>query len=129
MNYMKKITEMLGVEMGEQFKLRLPGGDILRGKYQITKERLADESGFSCSYVLHDILAGRVEIVKLPWRPQDGDKVYFVTPIGYVGNKPFRSLDPLSLFQLKNNLLYKTFADAQANVDKDVAFYNDLREQ
>ena len=70
-NLIPEIARMLGVELGEEFKVE---GDnrtywfdldgLHSGKYVAGDE---DDA------MLHDLLCGEVEIVKLPWKPKQGD--------------------------------------------------------
>ena len=74
-NYMKDVARMLGVELGEEFKL-----DGRKTKYKFTENGLyfyAPDGWWQCSNVmLPEILKGELEIVKLPWKPKVGDVYY-----------------------------------------------------
>lgn len=74
-NYMADVARMLGVELGEEFKL--DGGET---KYKFTENGLyfyAPDGWWQCSNVLLPrILRGNVEIVKVPWQPKVGDVYY-----------------------------------------------------
>lgn len=81
-NYMKEVTKLLGVKVGEVFKLI--DGDS--GKYP-NYYRFTTERGFECSCdntnwgvgsprMLNGILTGKVSISKLSWRPQVWDTYY-----------------------------------------------------
>ena len=73
-NFITEITKMLGVELGEEFKIE---GDnrtywfdldgLHSGEYVVEDE---DDA------MLHDLLCGEVEIVKLPWKPKQGEKYW-----------------------------------------------------
>ena len=79
MNLIPKIAEMLGVEIGEEFKVKTD---------KFTSETLfrITESGAECSVYGEDyyeadhmfcaILAGKYEIVKLPFEPKNGDRYF-----------------------------------------------------
>lgn len=75
-NYMADVARMLGVELGEEFKL-----DGIETKYKFTENGLyfyVSDRWWQCSNVLLPrILRGNVEIVKLPWQPKIGDRYYF----------------------------------------------------
>lgn len=70
-NLIPEIAKLLGVELGEEFKVE---GDnrtywfdldgLHSGKYVADVE---DDA------MLHDLLCGKAEIVKLPWKPKQGD--------------------------------------------------------
>lgn len=79
MNYYKQIVEMLGVELGEEFKLKAdcmekPWNNLYR----------ISENGFEYKsirgtwknddyYALSEILSGKKEIVEIPWKPKKGE--------------------------------------------------------
>lgn len=65
MNYMKEVAEMLGVKLGEEFKLN----DSDDYKYKITKDGMFMYSGFasdwfSANHILLGVLIGKYEIKK-----------------------------------------------------------------
>ena len=68
-NYMEEIAKMLGVKMGERFKIN---GE----KYYITKEGLFDDDDDLCTIIFMHLLTGKYTIEKLPWKPKMG-KIYF----------------------------------------------------
>lgn len=74
-NYMQDVANILGVELGEEFKL-----DGRKTKYKFTENGLyfyAPDGWWQCSNVmLPKILKGELEIVKLPWKPKVGDVYY-----------------------------------------------------
>ena len=73
-NLIPQIAQMLGVELGEEFKVE---GDnrtywfdldgLHSGEYVVEDE---DDA------MLHDLLCGEVEIVKLPWKPKQDETFY-----------------------------------------------------
>lgn len=75
-NYMADVAKMLGVELGEEFKL-----DGRKTKYKFTENGLyfyAPDGWWQCSNVmLPKILKGELEIVKVPWQPEGGDEYYY----------------------------------------------------
>ena len=73
-NYMEKVAEMLGVKLGERFKIN---GE----KYYITKEGLFDDDDDLCTMIFMHLITGAYPIEKLPWKPQNGDD-YFVGTMG-----------------------------------------------
>lgn len=73
-NLIPEIAHMLGVELGEEFKVE---GDNRTYWFDLdglhSGEYVAEDEDDA---MLHDLLCGEVEIVKLPWKPKKGD-VYF----------------------------------------------------
>lgn len=78
MNYYKKIAEMLGVELGEEFSLKdNKTKNIFRPRYKITQEEglmySVNRNEFDRSANLMSIINGSFSVVKLPWKPKEGD--------------------------------------------------------
>ena len=88
MNHMKEIALLLGVEIGEEFKIEGHSGNV---KYRLTEENLEYLSScdhwFSISSTLNCLLNGEYKVVKIP-KPvlDDVEKKY----LSYV-IKPFRN--------------------------------------
>lgn len=84
MNYMKQVAEMLGVELGEKFRIRIVRGSDYTPEfdYRITDSRLeffdGDVLGWipSADGVLERVLYDQYEIMKLPWKPVKGQEYY-----------------------------------------------------
>ena len=77
-NLIPAICKMLGVELGEEFKIK---GYKLT--YMITDDKWlmatddSPETGWTPANTLFvDLLNGEVEIVKLPWKPKKGEKYW-----------------------------------------------------
>lgn len=64
MNYMEKVAEMLGVEIGEEFKI---GNEY---SYKFTEECLMalfpNGKWYIAPYALYEILNGKYKVIKLP---------------------------------------------------------------
>lgn len=76
-NLIPEIAKMLGVELFEEFKVvHKTGFEII---CNFTKEGVFVDEGCSGRYnkeLLADIICGKVEIVKLPWKPKKGEYYY-----------------------------------------------------
>ena len=72
-NYMPEIAKMLGVELGEIFKMT-----NYNSLYRFTERGLEFKgtAGWCLSERIEWLLTGRNEILKLPWQPKEGDKYY-----------------------------------------------------
>lgn len=82
MNYYKKIAEMLGVELGEEFSIKnIQTEDINRARYKITQEEgimySIDREKWVRSVVLMSIINGSYSVVKLPWKPKEGELYWY----------------------------------------------------
>lgn len=78
-NLIPEIAKMLGVEIGEEFKIKGYKGLV----YKFVDDELivnsTDDkgcSGLAANMTLVSLLKGKREIIKLPWKPKKGD-VYF----------------------------------------------------
>lgn len=77
-NLIPEIAHMLGVKLGEEFKVVYKVGFEIICNF--TKEGVfVHEEGCSGKHdkeLLTDIICGKAEIVKLPWKPKKGDAYY-----------------------------------------------------
>ena len=85
MNLIPKIAELLGVEIGEEFKLKQTNGDIKSAKYRfrnIGDQTIYEHTDFCGDWTMCSaeevglLVLGKHEIVKLPFKPKDG-KTYW----------------------------------------------------
>lgn len=81
-NLIPQIAQMLGVEIGEDFKIK----GYIEPIYRFDADGL--KASYSClmqkrftfaNAMLSSLLAGKVEIVKLPWKPKNGEEYYTFT--------------------------------------------------
>lgn len=89
MNYYKEIAEMLGVELGEEFSLKdNKTKNIVRPRYKITQEEglmySVNRNEFERSVSLMSIINGSYSVVKLPWKPKEGDRYCYYSTKGQV---------------------------------------------
>lgn len=103
-NYMKEITEMLGVEIGEVFNLKGNDGKII-------------------TISLTDLIVGEIGIVKKPWRPKYLDVYYTIDFDGSVIIKEWHDLtEDLLRFRVGN--VFKSKEAAEENITAFEAFAN-----
>lgn len=73
-NLIPQIAQMLGVELGEEFKVE---GDNRTYWFDLdglhSGEYVAEDEDDA---MLHDLLCGEVEIIKLPWKPKQDETFY-----------------------------------------------------
>ena len=77
-NYIAEVAKMLGVELGEEFKL-----DKHNDIYKFTEEGLVyclmGNLGWrTAPFTQNDLLTGKFEIKKLPWKPKENGYYYYV---------------------------------------------------
>ena len=75
-NLIPQIAHMLGVELGEEFKVVYKVGCEIICNFTQEGVFVQGCSGRYNKELLADIICGKAEIVKLPWKPKEGD-VYF----------------------------------------------------
>ena len=124
-NLIPEIARMLGVELGEEFKVE---GDNRTYWFDLdglhSGEYVAEDEDDA---MLHDLLCGEVEIVKLPWKPKKGETYYtFVLMVVLMGDKwVVRSSRwgglPNEYALLDKGWIYRTCEEAQAALPKVAA--------
>ena len=73
-NYMQDVARMLGVELGEEFKI--DGSNLIYKFFENGLCCKCDGAWLPAKYQFLDLIKGELEIVKLPWQPKKGDKYY-----------------------------------------------------
>lgn len=77
-NLIPQIAEMLGVKLGEEFKIDTSGDDI----FQITesgvwmRKSIDKEEWLEKPFEFVMLCNGDAEIIRLPWKPKKGELVY-----------------------------------------------------
>lgn len=111
-NYMQDVAKMLGVELGEEFKI--DGSNLI---YKFFENELCfqcDGAWLRADNILINLIKGDSKIVKLPWQPRKGE-VYCRPEYGFEdvafdnwGNHPID-------FALKEaGMIFKTKEECEA---------------
>lgn len=116
-NLMCEICKMLGVELGEEFKVVYKTGFEIICNF--TKEGVFVHKGDSGRYekeLLADIICGRTEIVKLPWKPKIGEEFYTFTLVQYkwAVRTDWWSEGPYCCAMFDKGWVYRTKKEAEA---------------
>ena len=131
MNHMKQVVKMLGVELGERFKVMCQGA-ISSSEFCITEnglyEKFRDQSSIN-SPVLKKLLIGDAEIVKIPWKPKDGEKVWYVDADNSMRAIEFSDLKAKDLILYKLGKLYRTLDGANTHAEEDKAYWDEIRKE
>lgn len=86
-NYMKEVAGLLGVELGESFKVVDDDSGKYHNYYRLTEKKGIEESNDNTNWesaipgILKWILMGEIRIIKLPWKPSYGDVFYMPSVI------------------------------------------------
>ena len=82
-NYMAEVAKLLGVELGESFKITSSTQGDYQNYYRFTENNCLEISDDGVEWIttiatvlLKHILMGDIRIVKLPWKPREGEKYY-----------------------------------------------------
>lgn len=124
-NLMCEICKMLGVELGEEFKV------VYKTRFEIicnfTMAGLFVHKGDSGKYekeLLADIICGKAKIVKLPWKPKKGELYYSFgfrsCPKWGVSQQNWEN-HPCDYALLNKGWVYRTRAEAEAALPKVAA--------
>ena len=116
-NLIPGITKMLGVELGEEFQIK--GYDGLTYKLTDNGLELTTVDGQKTKWfdngALNSLLKGKMEIVKLPWKPKEGDVFYSFALRGKWVVRLYRwTGSPCNCALLDKGWVYRSEKEAQA---------------
>lgn len=130
MNYMKEIAAMLGVELGEEFRIRS------KSPYGLNAVASLTDSGFRLiisniyvdmphweDFIFHDLLKGIFIIEHKQIKPAYRDCYWSIKPNGEVHASSWLN-EWIDLYHYKIGNCYCTKEEAEANRDKWITFYN-----
>jgi hypothetical protein len=122
-NLIPQIAKMLGVEIGEEFKIK--GADTDYNEYtyffadsglKVKFDKHPDVIPSTAFATVPDLLNGDAEVIKMPWKPKKGETYYTFELLG--GKWVVRSLwwtgSPDGHALLGKGWVYKTCAEAEA---------------
>ena len=124
-NLIPEIAQMLGVELGEEFKIK--GYDGLTYKLTDNGLELTTVDGQKTKWfdngALNSLLKGKMEIVKLPWKPKKGETYYTFELLGgkWIVNLLWWAGSPNGYALLEKGWVYRTQKEAEAALPKVAA--------
>lgn len=84
MNYMPKVLEILGVEVGELFNIK----GFAMNPYQFDEEyNLIDMEFYVRNGFIRGLIIGKYEIEKLPWKPKEEETYRYVDSFGKIAER------------------------------------------
>lgn len=126
-NLIPQIAKMLGVEIGEEFKIK---GDDEFMVYRFDSDglKLTHDSGTEIATIYANVafvglVNGKDEIIKLPWKPKKGDAYFTFVIIGDkwgVGSLHWDGF-PNEYALLDKGWVYRTKEEAEAALPKVAA--------
>ena len=123
-NYMAEVAKLLGVELGEPFKITsdtqgdYPG--VYQNYYRFTENNCIEFSDDGVEWkttitavLLKHIFVGDIRIIKLPWKPQKND-TYYMPTVTSTGKciKLFWTGSKNDEYSYQQGLVYKTSREA-----------------
>lgn len=117
-NFIPEIARMLGVELGEEFKIK--GYDGLTYKLTDNGLELTTVDGQKTKWfdhgALNSLLKGKMEIVKLPWKPKKGETYYTFELLGgkWIVHLLWWAGSPNGYALLEKGWVYRTQKEAEA---------------
>lgn len=128
MNYMKQIAEMLGVEIGERFKIKELDFVSYIGTDGFFTE-LDDDTVSQDDARLVKLITGEWKIEKLPWKPKNGESYCYIDTDGKVSYETFNPSVIYDIALYKLGKLYRTKAEAEEHADEDKTFWESIRKE
>lgn len=108
-NLIPEIAKMLGVELGEEFKIK--GYDRT---YWFDLDGLHSGEYAADDEDLHDLLCGVTEIIKLPWKPKEGEKYWSFLPGAWMVTWYTWDDSPIDFAFYKVGWVFRTKEEAEA---------------
>ena len=119
-NLIPEIARMLGVEIGEEFKIKGYGElncTITDDKGLMAAEDSSETGWIPANALFAVLLNGKAEIVKLPWKPKEGEEYYTFIYVCYhkwcVWQQRW-SNHPFDLALLEKGWVYRSREEAEA---------------
>lgn len=117
-NLIPQIAQMLGVEIGEKFKIDTSGDDI----FQITesgvwmRKGIDKEEWVEKPFEFVMLCNGDAEVIRLPWKPQEGESFYtFTAAYGeWSVSLDVWAEEPCNYALLDKGWIYRTEKEAKA---------------
>ena len=138
-NHMAEVAKLLGVELGESFKITSDTqGDYqsdYQNYYRFTENNCFETSADGVEWkttiaavLLKHILMGDIRIIKLPWKPQKG-KRYYIPCISTQQERMYVSYywtnDDINIEHYRMGIVCKTPEEAIALTDKMLEAINE----
>ena len=130
-NRMAEVAKLLGVELGESFKITSDTHGDYQNYYRFTENNCLEMSDdgvewkiIKAEVLLKRILMGNIRIVKLPWKPQKDEKYYIpyinINPV-HMYDEYYWNNDNIDIGYYRMGLVCKTIEEAIALTKKMLA--------
>ena len=129
-NLIPEIAQMLGVEIGEAFKIKEYGERIYRfanSGLQLIYDNGMQNLNTTANMALSGLLSGELEIIKLPWRPKIYD-IYWTFKAAHIDvwciTDTHWTNNPNDVAAFKNGWVYRSKKEAEAALPKVAAEFD-----
>ena len=118
-NLIPEIAQMLGVELGEEFKIDKYDGLIFKfvdNKLMTTRPDYKGATWVTPYATFNELVGGEVGVIKLPWKPTMYEEYWTFGKLGkklIVGTLSWREL-PYEILLFDKGWVYRTRAEAEA---------------
>lgn len=121
---MPNVANVLGVELGEKFKIKKDNGlPFAEAWFRVAERGLEEQTeneGWhkASNAVLEPLLSGILEIVRTPWKPQVGEIYYRPSNAGIISETVWSNTNFDCAFYALG-MVYRTFEAAEAHLQED----------
>ena len=120
MNYIEEVAKLLGVELGEKFRIKDVGEDCVHDElYMFTTGGLATDAGVYVSpYYLNSLLTKERVIIKMPFKPLKGERYWYFDTSRYQATADYYygTLYDLAFFKIGNCFRTKEEAETKGKI-------------
>lgn len=116
-NLIPQIAQMLGVELGEEFKIDKYDGLIFKfvdNKLMTTRPDYKGATWVTPYATFNELVGGEVGVIKLPWQPKKGEKYWSFRPGAWMVTWYTWEDSPLDFAFYKVGWVFHTKKEAQA---------------
>lgn len=111
-NYMVDVAKMLGVELGEEFKI--DGSNLIYKFFENGLYFRGIEGWLPAKHQVLDLIQGDSKIVKLPWQPKKGEHYYFPAAAFQYSCQAAWHNSPIDFALKEVGVIFKTKAECEA---------------
>ena len=128
MSYVSQVVKMLGVEFGEKFEINENKNWICSftdKQFEVSNKNKTYVNANLGEHVLSCLITGTYTVKRKPWKPKDEDDDFWYVDadraVCRFSHFCSKDADYMNYYKLGN--CYRTKEEAEANLDKWVAFY------
>ena len=117
MSKMKEVANILNVEIGEEFRATGINEDFRITDSRFERLTICNEWVEAPSDILYGLLTGKLEVIKIPWKPKAREK-FFTCVRGYYVNQEWWTNCASDLMAYAVGNCFRTQEEAEAHCKK-----------